>query len=50
MRVQVTTLPPEPKPTDFASLGLAERLVAAVTALGYEEPTPVQREAIPVLL
>ena len=25
-------------------------LVGAVTALGYEEPTPIQREAIPVLL
>src|SRR5262245_4970768 len=36
--------------TDFESLGLAEPLLAAVTALGYEEPTPVQREAIPVLL
>jgi ATP-dependent RNA helicase DeaD len=36
--------------SDFASLGLAKALVAAVTALGYEEPTPIQREAIPVLL
>ena len=35
---------------DFASLGLATPLVAAVAALGYEEPTPIQREAIPVLL
>ena len=34
----------------FASLGLAAPLVAAVSALGYEEPTPIQREAIPVLL
>ena len=34
----------------FASLGLAAPLVAAVAALGYEEPTPIQREAIPVLL
>ena len=34
----------------FASLGLEERLVKAVVALGYEEPTPIQREAIPVLL
>jgi ATP-dependent RNA helicase DeaD len=34
----------------FASLGLAESLVASLTALGYEEPTPVQREAIPLLL
>ncbi len=36
--------------TDFASLGLSDPLVAAVTALGYEEPTPVQRETIPLLL
>jgi ATP-dependent RNA helicase DeaD len=35
---------------DFASLGLADALVAAVIALGYEEPTPIQRAAIPVLL
>jgi ATP-dependent RNA helicase DeaD len=34
----------------FASLGLSAPLVAAVAALGYEEPTPIQREAIPVLL
>jgi ATP-dependent RNA helicase DeaD len=34
----------------FASLGLHDRLVSAVTALGYEEPTPIQRESIPVLL
>jgi ATP-dependent RNA helicase DeaD len=34
----------------FGSLDLAPQLVAAVTALGYEEPTPIQREAIPVLL
>ncbi len=36
--------------TGFASLGLSDALVAAVSALGYEEPTPIQREAIPVLL
>ena len=41
---------PDDTPTDFASLGLSAPLVAATTALGYEEPTPVQREAIPVLL
>ena len=34
----------------FASLGLSAALVTAVTALGYEEPTPIQQEAIPVLL
>ena len=34
----------------FAGLGLAESLVSAVTALGYEEPTPVQRATIPLML
>jgi ATP-dependent RNA helicase DeaD len=36
--------------TGFSKLGLPATLVAAVAALGYEEPTPIQREAIPVLL
>jgi ATP-dependent RNA helicase DeaD len=35
---------------DFARLGLSDALVAAVAALGYEEATPIQREAIPLLL
>ena len=34
----------------FASLGLQGHLLDALTALGYEEPTPVQREAIPLLI
>ncbi len=34
----------------FNALGLDERIVAALTALGYEEPTPVQRAAIPPLM
>jgi ATP-dependent RNA helicase DeaD len=34
----------------FADLALADELVAALTVLGYEEPTPIQREAIPPLL
>ena len=34
----------------FASLGLGSDLLAALTALGYEEPTHIQREAIPLLL
>ena len=34
----------------FAALGLNDALVKAVTALGYEEPTPVQRETIPLML
>ena len=44
--------PPEPteQGPGFAALGLDPRLVDALAALGYEEPTPVQREAIPPLL
>ncbi len=34
----------------FADLGLQPPLVDALTALGYEEPTPIQRETIPLLL
>ena len=34
----------------FAALGLSKPIVAALTTLGYEEPTPVQQEAIPLLL
>ena len=34
----------------FSALGLAESVVAAVTAMGYETPTPVQTQAIPALL
>ncbi|WP_432503096.1 DEAD/DEAH box helicase [Kineococcus arenarius] len=36
--------------TAFADLALREELLRALTALGYEEPTPVQREAVPPLL
>src|SRR3569623_396587 len=36
--------------TGFAALGLTTRLVDTLTSLGYEEPTPIQREAIPPLL
>src|SRR3954470_8059370 len=34
----------------FGSLGLIDELASAVAALGYEEPTPVQRETIPLLV
>jgi ATP-dependent RNA helicase DeaD len=34
----------------FAALGLDKRLTAVLAELGYEEPTPVQAQAIPVLL
>ncbi|MCU1603032.1 MAG: heavy metal transporter [Frankiales bacterium] len=35
---------------DFSGLGLRPELLDALTALGYEEPTPIQAEAIPALL
>ncbi|MGX6600843.1 DEAD/DEAH box helicase [Micromonosporaceae bacterium Da 78-11] len=34
----------------FAGLGLRPELLQALSSLGYEEPTPIQREAIPPLL
>ncbi len=36
--------------TGFAGLGLDPRLLDGLTALGYEEPTPIQVAAIPPLL
>jgi ATP-dependent RNA helicase DeaD len=36
--------------TGFVALGLDEAIVASVASLGYEEPTPVQRETIPLML
>ena len=37
-------------PVTFADLGLDPELLAALTHLGYEEPTPIQRESIPPLV
>jgi ATP-dependent RNA helicase RhlE len=34
----------------FASLGLADEILRAVTELGYTEPTPIQMQAIPAVL
>ena len=34
----------------FAALGVGEPLLKTLADLGYEEPTPIQREAIPLLL
>jgi ATP-dependent RNA helicase DeaD len=42
-----------PEPQDergFAALGLDPQIVSALTLLGYEEPTPIQRETIPPLI
>ncbi|MEP6692615.1 MAG: DEAD/DEAH box helicase, partial [Gemmatimonadaceae bacterium] len=33
----------------FAALGLDAKVLPTLAALGYEEPTPIQREAIPPL-
>ncbi|MBP6730087.1 MAG: DEAD/DEAH box helicase, partial [Microthrixaceae bacterium] len=38
------------RPVNFAELGLHEDLLAVLTALGYEEPTPIQAETIPALI
>jgi ATP-dependent RNA helicase DeaD len=42
--------PSPPTAAGFAELGLRAELLAALDGLGYEEPTPIQREAIPPLL
>ena len=34
----------------FADLGLSEELLRAVSEAGYDEPTPIQRQAIPSVL
>jgi ATP-dependent RNA helicase RhlE len=34
----------------FSALGLADDIVRAVTELGYTEPTPIQKQAIPAVL
>jgi ATP-dependent RNA helicase DeaD len=49
MKVRIPT-DPTGSPVAFADLGLQKEIVASVTALGYEEATPVQRETIPLLL
>ncbi|MEZ5415990.1 MAG: DEAD/DEAH box helicase [Vicinamibacterales bacterium] len=46
----MTPTPDAPPQPGFAALGLDDAIVKAVAALGYEEATPIQRAAIPVLL
>ena len=36
--------------TSFAELGLSPELLRAVVDAGYDSPTPIQREAIPLAL
>lgn len=45
-----TVLPPLETQITFTSLGLSEPLLRALTELGFERPTPIQAEAIPVIL
>ncbi len=40
---------PEPTPT-FAEIGLGEATLPALAAAGYERPTPIQAQAIPLAL
>ena len=54
MKHTTTPSPTEPAAKGFspgfAALGLEASLLTTLEALGYEEPTPIQREAIPPLL
>ena len=34
----------------FQELGITERMLSVLSALGFAEPTPIQAEAIPLLL
>ena len=35
---------------DFTSLGIANPVLQAVQSLGYEQPSPIQAQSIPILL
>jgi ATP-dependent RNA helicase DeaD len=37
-------------PHTFAELGIADDILRTIHEVGYEEPTPIQRQAIPILL
>ncbi|XXU57180.1 DEAD/DEAH box helicase [Sorangium sp. So ce1078] len=41
---------PTTSPASFAALNIGPALLGVLAELGYEEPTPIQREAIPHLL
>ncbi|NOX93742.1 MAG: DEAD/DEAH box helicase, partial [Alphaproteobacteria bacterium] len=36
--------------SQFESLGLSPRVLRSVKSLGFDEPTPIQRDAIPLVL
>jgi ATP-dependent RNA helicase DeaD len=37
-------------PPDFESLGIIESVLKAIKQLGYEQPSPIQAQSIPILL
>src|SRR6186997_1889875 len=47
MRSTIVTASINDEDIGFADLGLRDELLKALSSLGYEEPTPIQREAIP---
>ncbi|MCW2998371.1 MAG: ATP-independent helicase [Solirubrobacterales bacterium] len=46
----MTEPPSDETTTTFAELALRPELLQALSTLGYEEPTPIQREAIPPVI
>ena len=46
----VDDIEPDQYPESFLGLGLSDRSLAIVTSLGFEEPTPIQAEAIPKMI
>jgi ATP-dependent RNA helicase DeaD len=50
MTTQVSAADTTEEAPSFEALGLRPELLRALTALGYEEPTPIQQEAIPLLV
>ena len=42
--------PDEPARTVFADLGLSDEVLRAIADMGYRHPTPIQEQAIPVIL
>ena len=46
----MTRAPSRDGSSRFADLGLGPKLVSVLEELGYEEPTPIQKDAIPPLL
>src|SRR5215208_3494448 len=44
------TAPPDTTSDDFTALGISPEIARTLASLGYEEPTPIQKQAIPPLL